>query len=492
MSTWKRFDNLPKGLFLASLLLLGWLAVLAIFVRWNALPDVAENLPKEETEAFWMLSSQAIAQTQDALPTQMSRFMGTSSSELPWIDVLGFAWVDGQTVQFAKVTSLSEAEFFLKSLLLEGEELQTEQVNLSLWSTIACYSQGQPYCFTWIGDTLFVASEKGPLVQIQETAFGTQASLESSSNYQNVRGRLAQWNDGFYYVDIHKTQHRFMDDFGALSSLLQLFPATGGVFKLESDTLLSENFLAVDKDALGGSAFFNPSAKYEQTLLPWTSEGMAWEWGGQNLASQWMRIEEILALQSPASALVWRSEAESQLEEWFGEGFNLDETTMNLLDGEQYFGFTPGEDFLFMTTLENEEELRLASQLKDQIAMNGPGINGMSASAEHYRGVQTYIFSKEGEELYGMAFLPSLAVVSGSKVLLLSTLDKVLGQAQTRDLQQMEALLPGSDELIILHCPLLPDGSILKELWGGFESILSTRKLFDDGVFTRSTLHVAQ
>lgn len=492
MSTWKRFDNLPKGLFLASVLLLAWLAILAVFVRWNALPDVAENLPGGETEAFWMLSSQTIAQTQDALPAQMSSFMSTPSSELPWIDVLGSAWVDGQTVQFAKVSSLSEAEGFLKSLLLEGEELQTEQVNLSLWSTIACYTQGQPYCFTWIGDTLFVAGEKGPLALIQETAFGNQASLESSTNYQNVRGRLAQWNDGFYYVDIHKTQHRFMDDFGALSSLLQLFPATGGVLKLEAGTLLSENFLAVDKEALGGSAFFSPTAKYGQTLLPWTSEGMAWEWGGQDLSAQWTRIEEILTLQSPASALVWRSEAEQKLNEWLGTQVSLEENFSELLDGEQYFGFTPGEDFLFMTTLENEEELRLASQLKDQVAMNGSGSNGMSASAEHYRGVQTYVFSKDGDVEFSIAFVPGLAVVSGSKALLLSTLDKVLGQAPNRDLRQMEALLPGSDELLILHCPLLPDGTILKELWGGFNSILSTRKLFDDGVFTRSTLHVAQ
>lgn len=478
--------ELPKGLFLAGILLMAWMLVFALVVRGTALPQVEEYLPLDETQAFWIADRNVLLSTPNSMPNMTSSFMGTPLSELSWIQDLGTAWVDGQTIEIASVHSLSEGRAFLQGLLLEGEEWGSQKANSSLWSEVTCYTQGQPYCFTWVGELLFVAGSADLLKTVQEVARGAQPNLEQSEHYQNGRGRLAQWNGAFYYVDINKIKTRFTDDFGALSALLELFPMTAGVIKEEGGLWIAENFLAVDKNQQGGEAFYSPTEKYEQKLLPWTSEDLAFEWGGQNLAEQFFRMEKILSVQSPASGLVFASTLEAKLKNWFGADFVLEDES-SLLDKEQYFGFTPEGDFLALIELENDEELHQAGMLKDRFVNQGlVWTPALEVSMEDHLGIQVYHFRQGGDEKLSAAFLPELVVVSGSKKRLLSTLDKVLGQAPLRDLQKMEAILSGSDELLNLHCPFLPDGSILKALFGANTVVHSTRKLFDDGVFTRT------
>ncbi len=498
-------SQIPKGLYVASTLLLGWLILFAFVVRWNALPNLAEVLPAERTQAFWILDKASVAATGVTLPAKQSTFMGNPVSDLNWVDRFGGAWVDEQDLAFVEVNSSTQAQDFLDSLKAPEETLSEVETSSSVWSKVYCYTQTQPYCYTWVGDLLFVAGEEDLLASVQKTATNQNPSLESESKYQNVRGRLAHWNSGFYYLDLQAASSRFVEEFGAVSSLIQLFPSMGGVLKTENleqgAEVLSESFVGVDKALLDGNAFYHPSEAYEQKLLPWTSEGLAWEWGGQNLFAQWQRMGEILQKVSPSSGLVWESQTTTALKKWFGEGFDVKTELAPLLDKEQYFGFTPEGNFLFIAELE-AGEAKQVDALKDRLASNLEfAISHTDSKGETTAEIVkptveqvsrnetlTYEFKVQDEVKLTLVILNDAFILSNSSELALSTLDKSLGHAEKRNLQELEGLLPGSDEMLILHCPLLPDGNILKTLGGDFESILSTRKLFDDGVFTRTVL----
>lgn len=501
MST--RISTIPKALYLASVLLLAWLAIFAGVVRWNALPNMAELLPGESTQAFWILDQADLTASGVQIPAEQSLFMGTPLDSLLWIKRFGAAWVDGREVAFAEVSSTSDAEAFLDGLKMKGETYEETQAGVSIWSTVFCYAQGQPHCFTWVGDVLFVAGEADLLVSIQETAAGLSPSLESQAKYQNVKGRLSHWNSGFYYIDLQASSSRFVAEFGAASALLELFPSMGGVLRYQAleggNAYLAESFLGVDKALLGGEAFYHSEEAYEQKLLPWTPNEFAWEWGGENLFAQWERIGEILGSLSPSSGIVWEAQTNAALTKWFGSNFDFRAELAPLLDQEQYFGFTPDGNFLFIAELE-AGEAKQADALKDRMAehlefqvtrTNEKGeivaeVLKPSVELVKRNDTVTYEFKVNGEVKLNLVILNNALILSNSSELALSTLDKALGHAESRDLQELEGLLPGSDEVLILHCPLLPDGNILKTLGGGFESILTTRKLFDDGVFTRT------
>lgn len=459
MSTKVSIETVPKALFLASAFLLAWLFVLAIWVRWDALPQVEEMLPAS-SEAFWVFNLEDFEKSELKLPEEFSTFMGEPIAQLDWASAAGGAWVDGRDLQFAEVKSVSAAKAFI-----EREE-----------AVEGCYTETLPYCYSWIGSMIFVAKEKDILTMVEETVLGKTANIESTQKFQNVRGRLAHWNSGFYYVDVQAATRRFMDDFGAEAAVLQLFPSTGGVFKLQAlegrNVLLAENFLAVDKSLLKGEAFYHPSERYSQDLLAWSTEGQSFEWGGQNGAAQWQRMGEILKQVSPSSGLIFEAETTAFLSQWFGEDFHFETELAPLLDQEQYFAFTPNESFLFITELE-ADEVKQASALKDKLAEH------LKAEVQQLKGeTVAYELKIDDREKLTLYFLNNAVIVSNDSELALSTLDKALGREEPRSLQDWEGLLPGSDEVLILHCPLLQDGSILK--------ILSTRKLFDDGVFTRT------
>ncbi|QQR54670.1 hypothetical protein IPG41_05790 [Candidatus Peregrinibacteria bacterium] len=478
MSTQLSTEKLPKGLFLASFILLAWLAVFAVVVRWNALPNLAELLPKEETEAFWMLELDDLKKSQMTSPAAFNTFLNTPLENLPWVSRVGGAWMKSGDLSIAEVNSKAEAQDFLESLKTPEEEFLKESLDGSLWSTVYCYSETQPYCFTWVGDLLFVADQKELLISVQKTALGELENLESDGKYQNVRGRLAHWNGGFYYLDLQKVSRRFMDDFGAAASLLQLFPSMGGALEYPN----AESFLAVDKTLLGDQVFYRPEESYQKKFLPWTSKELAWEWGGQNLYAQWKRMEEILSENSPSAGIVWRAETMALFTRWFGADFNFETQFAPFLDKEQYFAFTPNGHFLFITELEAGEAKQL-DELKNQLISKLPE----QAILEQVKKNDSlsYELKVDGQVQFTFMVLNNAFILSDSPQLALSTLDRALGQEEPRNLQEFSDLLSGADEVVILHCPLLPDGNILKTL-GGKESILSTRKLFDDGVFTRT------
>lgn len=488
LKTW-----LAEGLLLCAILLLGIFMGIALYVRWTSLGNIAALLPAESTDGFIIVNREDFS---DLLARyNLNELFGTPLSELTFVgrDV-AIAYVGGDRLTFYSVESQSGAEDFLDGLKAEEEEM-IESGQVDCLTSLAM-------CFTFKGDFLIVASTEDPLL----TLYGTGDSVAETGAYHNVRGRLPSLKSGMIYIDLKNARHEFLrvateygiPEPGFLESVFQIFPAFGASLRMEETGLYMESFTAVDKSILGGESYYHPSSKYEQELLPYT-QPFALEWGGEDPFAQIQRVQEILDDLNGTAGLVFESELELWLVEFFGSPAVTEVEFLNsyatLLDDEYYFGFTPDEDFLFILELSNDDERQKAAELKDLFAANyrysktQTADNGemkaellsLEGSVKNWNGQDYYLFQADGETVAAVALTAEVAVVAGTESTLQATLDRISSGQNGRSLADFQVLLPGSDEIFILNGAFFPELSIL-------ETLLSTRKLFDDGVYTRSTL----
>lgn len=449
LQTW-----LTEGLLLAILVLIFGFFLFTLFFRLHRLIDLADLLPAETTLAYGVVNTEDYrAGPRHALFDQtLTEFLGTPLTELSWFkrDV-AYAWTMEGAILFLEVDSQKEAKKFLI-------EHQIPDSHFLFIKDLLAY-----------GTSSALASLKDPN--------GVPAKpVAESDGYHNVKARLAHFQSAFVYVNLQKAQHaflRFLSEQGIseplfLESLYRLFPVFGASIQMGSTGWTMESFIAVDKSILGNEAYFHPSQKYDQTLLTY-SQPFAFEWGGVDAAAQMQRLSEIIKKLSPGAGLIWDSTLQNTVHEFFGMSSPPERDLIltelyGLFDQEFYLGFTPGQDFLLLLELESEEEQRKILELKEQWAHN------------------------ETSEI-ALAVLPNLALMAGSEETLIATLDRVQGRQNSRPLSDFETLLPGSDEIFILNGAFLSESSILKTLLSTFDSMNTTRKLFDDGVYSRSFFH---
>ncbi|MFA4815229.1 MAG: hypothetical protein WC924_05015 [Candidatus Gracilibacteria bacterium] len=479
---------LGEGLILVPTVLLLGLLLFALSFRLERLSNLAEILPIE-TDAFFVVNMEDfVASGSPVDEAYLKEFIGVPLNELTWFKRdLGVAWIDGNAVEFLEVKSKQGAEDFFTALV-EGEELKNNALN----EDIRCF-EIESLCFKFEGDFLVFSGSPEALVAVDAPGPG----LEDNEHYQNVRGRVGHLESGFVYVNLETAQEFFPQSL-FLKSILQIFPAWGASIRMEPQGWYAESFTAVDKNVISG-AYFHPDVNYEQKFLPWT-KAFAWEWGAQNLAAQVTRMQEIFAKLGSTGEMIFTSTLESNLRDFFGDT-DLSEA-LALLDGESYFGWTSPEDFLFILELENEEDLQKAETLKNKFLQNysfkqtyvdekgeeKAEVTALTESPKEYEG-HPYLLLKAGEKtIAAFTFTEDAAIVTASEETLLTVLYVKDGRQSGRDLEEISVLLPGSNEIWILDSAFLPEGDILGVRLSTLTRLMSTRKIFDDGVFTRTSL----
>lgn len=500
LKTW-----LLDGLLLCSVLLLAIFMMIAIFVRLNALSDIAKFLPAEETEGFFVVNREDYeASSQPINSDFFDSILGHPFSELDWLGRdIAFASINGNWISFFQVDSKNSAQNFLDSLKTEGEEFTNYEEN----KNIQCYVS-LPTCFVFVDDFLALSTAPESLALLTQVKNGAP-NLAGTSDYQNARGRLPNLSSGFVYINLENARKqiiRYADKFGIpepgfLESIFQIFPAFGASLRMENTGWYAESFVAVDKTALDGEAYYHPTEKYEQKFLTWT-QPFAFEWGGQNIGAQLTRMKEIFAKLNSTASLVF----ESSVENWFAEIFGktsiteenfLSEKILPLIDGEYYFGWTPGDSsnasFLAIIELDGEAEVQKAAQLKDLFSQNfrykktttdskgetRAELIPLTTNLLQYGDRQYYRFDANGQTVATISFLENAAIISSSEATLFATFDRISGGQSGRPLGDFMVLLPGSDEITILNSAFFGEVSII---------VASTRKIFDDGVYMRTSL----
>lgn len=371
--------------------------------------------------------------------------------------------------------------------MVEGEALETSELSES----IRCY-YAQGLCFRFIKDFVAVSISSEALA----TLGGHTPRLEDNPHYQNVRGRLGHLQSGLAFVNLGETQPELSSWAAQIGlpqtftqSILQIFPAWGASVRMESTGWYAESFTAVNKGLIRG-AYFHPTEKYEQKFLPWTKP-FAWEWGTHDLAAQITRMQEIFTELSSTGAMIFSSSLETQFSEIFGPT-TLPEL-LPLLDDESYFGWTNPNDFLFILALETVEDGQSAQTLKNRFVQNFRYKRIYTAEKGEQKAelVPLTEISKDGflllmagdETVAALAFTEDAMLVAPDAAVLQAALDRRSGQSG-RHLE----VLPGATEIWILDGAFLPEANILKTHLSTLTRLMSTRKIFDDGVFTRTSL----
>lgn len=487
---------LGEGLILVPTVLLVGFLLFTFSFHASRLTNLAELLPPE-TQAFLIVNMRDYWASGGSLEEEAFKtFVGTPYEQITWFDEeMAIAWVDGNRVQLVEMKVKSEAEAYYQALV-EGEALVPSESN----PKVQCYL-AQSLCFREVGKFLAVSNFEEPLLLLEPAG----PSLEDQAAYQNVRTRLGHLSSAFAYVNLEETGEDFLkwlspEDFSPplfLKSVFTLFPSWGVSVNMEPSGWYMESFTAANKDALHG-AYFHPTENYEQNFLPWT-KAFAWEWGSQDLSAQLLRLQEIFADMGSSGELIFNSSVENTFSKLFGQ-VDLQEVLI-LLDGESYFGWTSSDDFLCILALD-EGDLQLAQELKTafvetykfkDIYTGEQGetkaeLTALTEFAKDYEGTHYQVIKAGDEVVAAIAFTQKAAIVAASEEQLLAVLDRKDGRQSGRNLEEMEVLLPGSNEIWILDSAFLPEGHILKTRLSTLTRLMSTRKIFDDGVFTRTSL----
>ncbi len=505
-----------ESLLIASVLLAALIFVFFIYVRSQKLPDLAAILPAEDTFAFAVFSIEDYLASADKLPEEspfaasklqipFEYYLGSSPEKLDFIDdKIGIAFVSEEPVIFFKIKSKKKALKYLKTLLIPDEELTEE-------NDIYSYPLSHPFSFTFAGNLLAFSTKSEILLEI----LSDKQKIIDTENYQNLRSRLQYFSSGFFYSNLPKTRLYIAQAFakiginepGFMESLFQIFSSFGGTITMSDSGWNMETFTAVDKSRIENEAFFRYDTKYEQKFLAYLPENFLFEWGGHNVKAQVFRMIDLLNTLHSSAALIFESSIKATALQYLGKGIDLEKEIYPILDGEYLFAMSPDSGVLILelNTEEQEEVFKLRdlfartyqyeNERQVEVEVDGNKVIETQATLvpltqveKNYEGHSYVEWKAEDKSFASIAILDDKAIFATNEKDLFDILDKMDGRAEKRSLRDYGQLLSGSDEISILHTELLPDGNILKDLLKGFKNFATTRKVFDDGIFTRHSL----
>jgi hypothetical protein len=471
----KRF--LPEGIFVAALVLLLLMISLTTFMRLTGLPNVAEILPAEGTSAFITINTEDYLASVENPSPLITDLTNTEISG----DHIAFAYIQGELVPLIEVNSKFKAKNFL----------ETAQIT--------------DYIFL---KKFLVMTPTQTVRTALESVNDGAATVESTSWHQNARGRLPYSASAQAFADLRTSRTNLVQllgeigyyEPGYLETILQIFSSGGVSIKMTPEAWDAELFVAVDKDQINGEAFFSHKLKYRKEFIELPSKEYAFEWGGHDLSSQLLQMSELLAILNPSASLFFDGAVQEKAKTYFGSEISLEELCLILTD-EYYFGWTPGET----ATLILETDQETAETLKDLFAANYifsenySSSNGeiratnsnLEGTSAEYNGDRYYRFGVGENTLLRLAILEDSSIMSTSEDEFFAILDKIQTGQNLTSSSDLGSLLIGADELTAINLALFPEEHILRTLLDNFDKISSSRKIFDDGVYSRYSMTLA-
>lgn len=510
---------LSESIFIAGILFFCVVMISFIYVKSNQIRDFSKYLPADETFAYAVFSIKDYTENSvkfEALQNIFNSYLGNDLSDLEFLGSdLAIAYVNEKPLFLLEIKSKKKTLEYMTSLKVENEELAQEDYSDS---TMYSYPTSHPYKFTFLSDLLVFSNDIDAIKLSIDAAESGSHTVNKTANFQNLKSRLPYFSSAFFYVNLPKSRLHLVQIFakmgiyepGFLEPLLQLFPTFGATINIEDTGWYMETFTSVDKARLGGEALFKYETKYDTIFLSYSSRDFLFEWGGHNTKAQIFRIIDLLNNLHSSSALIFESAIQAVAEKYFGDGIILDTEIYPILDGEYFYGWTPDTDnsFTFLLELDSGES-EIAYKLRDLFVRNftykkevqkevalpdGTLVTETQAEIqslfqeEAKYNSQPYALWKVNDEILACIFiLDNFVLIADDVETATKTLDIIKGTAQQRSLSYRQ-ILAGSDEIFILNTNMLPEENILNRLFEGFKSVASTRKVFDDGIFTRHSL----
>jgi hypothetical protein len=509
----KQITRLQQFIIIVLMVLSVSSGIYALFLRTTGLPQIAEYLP-EDTQAFVLLN---LYKSSLVVPDTSSfdlEILGQPLDEQDWIGQYGgMAFIEDELVYVLTHRSKKKTESFFDSL---GEAPLIENS-----PDVFCH-ETQSFCYRIEGRMLFWTHSDSVLSQISP-----ENTYEETPFYQNVANRLPRLSDGMFAISsefalTQITRNSPSNPLGLLSSsnwMEELFPGAAGVFHIQDDQIIIDHFLAVDKEVLDGEGLYRPQDRFHADLLKFTpQESMLLEWSGQDLNAQVTRLLEVLEQLSITNHFV----TQLALSPWIN--------STPLFENEFYFGLKDRGQWLLLLevpqnlTFSGKTDSSVSSadspastseiasyhpleNLLNQLTNNMIATDGSSLTqvlAEHdnipyQRFSQGELFVLAAAEIPATKSLTSsdptnLESENFSTLLFgnweegfFDSLTALTNQDPLRDLSKHELNIAVADQwtrfTLDTWTPII-DHPLSDQL----EELVSTKKLFDDGMMTRSIL----
>ncbi len=524
------------------LLILAAFSLLAFFMTQKLLEptNLARVLPAEQTVGFVTVDMYDLAMngnlpvdyaySPENISDTVAMYLGQESFDM-FTD-----WFGGQAamamlmgtnqktsnVYFFEYANRALAVNFLESLTAAEEQLEETQYE---GSTIYSYPLSQNFSATFAGSYLVIAEEQEDLELIIDTANGDSSNLKSYSYYNTVADNLPYNATAITYWDIkkypeviegHVPIYEIVPE-SLINPVLAIFPSFGAAMQTSEDGLYIQTYTSVEKDLLGGEAYFSFPDKYRANLAAYIPEDEAIFWGGHDLYGQTQRLLEIFDEFHESAGVIFEAILRAKAQEYFGGNTSLEYDIYPLFENEyaltMYKNEEGNKDYLCMLDLVSQDDKliyidslekgflqqQIYSEPYVQTYTLEDGTTGQEIVADlaeilstdlAYEGVDITMFYLSNEETLGYmtVFADTFAFATDLDILKHS-IDLMKGPdgslSASPDMEAINLIMRSADEASYINLEDFRDS----EFWGmdffnAFSGISSTKNIFDDGIAT--------
>ena len=352
---------------------------------------------------------------------------------------------------------------------------------------------------------MVLSNSKEAVKEVTRVKNGEEAALKASHEFQNIESRLPRNSSAFLYLNLPETRRELsqtlamwgLSGAAVLEPVLQVFPAMGMTAQMKKNIWDMESFTSADKDQLEDGLMRN-SEKYQRHLLALRPEHFEVEAAGQSIQTEVLRLQDLFEGTGGVSLLLFNAFLQAKADQFFGDNTLIDEELAPILDGEYWLGFSPSDqDFAFILELDEGEEA-LAHNLLAKAVQSKKVSTKSLVTTQNLQGAQVEELKAEWHEItreelnfsgtpytklsannQPVAFVlisENHLILSKEETTLLSILERISGEAPESSQAFMADLLPGSQQIFNLR-------------WQDANLSLS-RKIFDDGIYTRHSLQL--
>lgn len=476
--------------------------------------NLAKILPAEQTLGFITINTIEFTPTS---PADLESYL-----EQDWFKgQFAIAFLTNQSQEVEKVYFLDyldkqAAQDFIISLSTPEEE---QYFNTTI------YTLSENLYSSFISGYIAIADNADNLKLIIDAASGDSSNLKSNQIYNTVADNLPYNSTIATYWDLEKNQEFILDYLPVyeiipeelVAPILSTFPAFGASAEATEEGFQVQTYTAVKESIVQEGYYFSFLEKYRADLTNYTPENPIFFWGGLDLHSELSRLTALFEQFHPSAAVIFEAILRGKAQEYFGENTSLEDDIYPLLENEYalaaYQDDGGNRDYLVLIALDDQDEKQIhVDTLKKgfleqqiysdpyiQIYTLEDGSTGQEIVADlvevtsdtmTYEGVEIDVFSLSNDDVLGYmtVFADNFAFATGMPILehaidLMKSPDGSL--AASPDMEMIDEIMMSADEASFVDLENLRDSEFWGiELFADFNSISSTKNLFNDGIAT--------
>ena len=523
-----------------------------LYFKLFRVPELAKVLPAEETIGFMEVNIDPLnSQVKDIaeLFGQHEAFQkGNLIQQInAYLDLdyvvdiepfigrqLGIAFLETKNsspVVFVDVKDKNLALNFYKEQLNGGVEPEIEPLGYKN----DVYSSKADVYMTFVKSYMVLSTDKSSIELIADE--NSSLKLSRDFDYISVSNNLPLTRVAYYYCNPTKAYKNFSEllvevfpdtsKLELLTNFIDSFKGSGGTFTVDDESLVVQTFTSVDKDRFKDKKFMHYNKKFQADLIKLIENDALFYTGSYDLKNQIERMSEIFNDLHPQTQEIIEGLIASQIEKYFGEEISLKDDIFEIFDNEYAFsvhGTPESKQYKLILNLTEKQKDResinkimkefvklsavYAPKVVDVVLPDGSQGQEIVANPEEieeltekYEGYTINII-KVGNKPWGIsyAFVDDKAIISSNINLIKESIDLMDNDSTSLEKSYkykngFNQVIGVSDEITTMDVESLINSKkdtigIFYKYVEPFESAISMKNYFDDGIYSLHFLKV--